>query len=96
MSDRKHLTSGEVEKLLVATKGTRNETRDRCLLLLMFRHRLRVSEACGLRLSQVNTDSRVLHVARLKHGLSITHPLRGDELRAMKMWLVVCAKMERV
>jgi hypothetical protein len=29
MPDRKHLTAGEVEKLLAATKGTRNEDRDR-------------------------------------------------------------------
>ena len=94
MSDRKHLTPGEVDKLLNATKGHRNETRDRCLLLLMFRHGLRVSEACGLRLSQVNTDSRVLHVARLKHGLSTTHPLRGDELRAIKAWLAERARMQ--
>jgi type 1 fimbriae regulatory protein FimB len=48
--DRKHLTSREVEKLIAATKGSRNETRDRCLLLLMFRHGLRVSEALGLNL----------------------------------------------
>src|SRR5712692_7086244 len=93
-SDRKHLTAGEVEKLLTATKGTRNEARNRCLLLLMFRHGLRVSEACGLRLSQVNTESRVLHVARLKAGLSTTHPLRGDELKAIKAWLAIRAKME--
>jgi type 1 fimbriae regulatory protein FimB len=94
LSDRKHLTAGEVEKLLAATKGTRNESRDRCLLLLMFRHGLRVSEACGLMLSQVDTESRVLHVARLKQGLSTTHPLRGDELRAIKAWLVERAKMQ--
>jgi type 1 fimbriae regulatory protein FimB len=94
MSDRKHLVSAEVEKLLAATKGTRHETRDRCLVLLMFRHGLRVSEACGLRLSQVDTDSRVLHVMRLKEGLSTTHPLRGDELRAIKAWLAARAKMQ--
>jgi len=94
LDDRKHLTAREVEKLLDATKGTRNETRDRCLLLLMFRHGLRVSEACGLRLAQVNTESRVLHVARLKAGLSTTHPLRGDELRAIKAWLATRAKMK--
>jgi type 1 fimbriae regulatory protein FimB len=87
MSDRKHLVSAEVEKLIAATKGTRHETRDRCLLLLMFRHGLRVSEACGLRLSQVDIDSRVLHVTRLKDGLSTTHPLRGDEIRAINAWL---------
>ena len=94
MSDRNHLVSAEVEKLLAATKGTRNEARDRCLLLLMFRHGLRVSEACGLVLSQVDTESRVLHVARLKKGLSTTHPLRADELRAIKAWLADRAKMK--
>ena len=94
MSDRKHLVSAEVEKLLAATKGRRNEARDRCLLLLMFRHGLRVSEACGLVLAQVDTESRLLHVKRLKDGLSTTHPLRGDELRAIKIWLADRAKMK--
>src|SRR6267143_2822037 len=94
MSDRKHLVSAEVEKLLEAAKGTRNAARDRCLLLLMFRHGLRVSEACGLQLSQVDIESRVLHVARLKQGLSTTHPLRGDELRAIEAWLAERARMK--
>jgi integrase len=40
-SGRKHLTRLEVEKLIDAAKGGRNGTRDRCLLLLMFRHGLR-------------------------------------------------------
>jgi type 1 fimbriae regulatory protein FimB len=83
--DRKHLTSREVEKLIEAAKGSRNEARDRCLLLLMFRHGLRVSEACRMKLSQVDTERRVLHVARLKAGLSTTQSLRGDELRAISV-----------
>jgi type 1 fimbriae regulatory protein FimB len=94
MRDRKHLTAGEVEKLIAAVKGSRHAARDRCLLLLMFRHGLRVSEACGLRLSQVDVESRVLHVARLKQGLSTTHPLRADEIRAIKAWLAERAKMQ--
>lgn len=94
MTDRKHLTEREVDRLIDATKGSRNEARDRCLLLLMFRHGLRVSEACGLRLSQVDTESRVLHVARLKKGLSTTHPLRSREMHAIKAWLTVRAKMK--
>ena len=94
MSERKHLTRLEVEKLLDATKGTRYEARDRCLLLLMFRHGLRVSEACGLVLSQVDIESRVLHVERLKDGLSTTQPLRADEIKSIKAWLVVRAKMK--
>jgi type 1 fimbriae regulatory protein FimB len=94
MSDRKHLVSAEVEKLMEAAKSSRNPARDRCLLLLMFRHGLRVSEACGLRVSQVDIESRVLHVTRLKDGLSTTHSLRGDEIRVIKTWLVARAKMQ--
>lgn len=93
MKERKHLTSREVEKLIAATKGARNEARDRCLLLLMFRHGLRVSEACGLVLSQVDVESRVLHVARLKQGLDTTQPLRTDEVRAIKTWLSARVRM---
>ena len=53
-SHRKHLTAREVERLIEATKGSRNEVRDRCLLLLMFRHGLRVSEVCAIKLDQVD------------------------------------------
>jgi type 1 fimbriae regulatory protein FimB len=86
-NDRKHLTSREVDQLIGAARGGCNEARDRCLLLLMFRHGLRVSEACGLNLDQIDSDNRVLHVRRLKRGLSTTHPLRADELRAIAAWL---------
>lgn len=94
MKARKHLTSAEVNKLIATTKGSRNEARDRCLVLLMFRHGLRVSEACGLTLSQVDLDGRVLHVQRLKKGLSTTHPLRPDEIKTIKAWLKERAKVE--
>jgi type 1 fimbriae regulatory protein FimB len=93
-SDRQHLTGFEIDRLLAAIKGDRNEARDRCLLLLMFRHGLRVSEACRLKLDQVDSDSRVLHVTRLKRGLSTTQPLRGDELRAIGAWLKQRARMK--
>ena len=94
LNERKHLTSLEVERLLAATKGARHEARDRCLLLLMFRHGLRVSEACGLGMTQVDTENHVLHVSRLKKGLSTTHPLRADEIRAIRLWLTARAKMK--
>jgi site-specific recombinase XerD len=45
-------STGGVQALIGATKGSRNESRDRCLLVLMFRQGLRVSEACGLKLDQ--------------------------------------------
>ena len=93
VSERKHLTSREVERLIESTKGRRNEVRD---LLLMFRHGLRVSEACGIKLDQVDIESRVLHVARLKGGLSTTQPLRSDELRAISAWLKERARMKPI
>ena len=54
MNDRKHLSGREFERLLEAIKGSRNEIRASYLVLLMFRHGLRVSEACGLVLEQVD------------------------------------------
>ena len=91
---RSHLTGLEVGKLIAATRGSRNEARDRCLLLLMFRHGLRVSEACRLKLEQVNTQSRQLHIVRLKHGLPTSQPLRGDELKVIRAWLKQRARMK--
>ncbi|MBV8362794.1 MAG: tyrosine-type recombinase/integrase [Deltaproteobacteria bacterium] len=91
---RDYLTGLEVGKLIAATKGTRNEARDRCLLFLMFRHGLRVSEACRLKLDQVDTKGKVLHITRLKREFSTTHPLRGDELKAIGAWLKQRARMQ--
>ena len=39
-------------------------------------------------------ESRVLHDDRLKGGLSTTHPLRGDEIRTIKAWLVERTRMK--
>lgn len=94
MDDRKHITSREIERLIAATKGARHEARDRCLLLLMFRHGLRVSEALSLNLSQIDLEGRTLHVSRLKSGLSTNHPLRADECRAIRAWLTEREKMK--
>jgi type 1 fimbriae regulatory protein FimB len=91
--EQRHLTGREMEKLLAVVKGARHEVRDRCLLLLMFRHGLRVSEALGLTLGQVDIEGRVLHVARLKGGLSTTHPLRVEEVRTIKAWLAERRKL---
>jgi type 1 fimbriae regulatory protein FimE len=81
---REYLTPDEVEKLLVAAAGGRHGARDRTLLLLIFRHGLRVSEAVSLRWDQVDLKAGLLHVQRLKNGVPSTHPLRGPELRALR------------
>jgi type 1 fimbriae regulatory protein FimB len=45
MDHRKCLISREIEKLIATTNVAQHEARDRYLLMLMFRHGLRVSEA---------------------------------------------------
>ena len=47
-----------------------------------------------MQLEQVDIESHVVHVARLKKGLTTTHPLRGDELRVIKAWLADRATMK--
>ena len=86
--ERKHLTTLEVDRLLAATKeNLRTGLRDRCLILLMFRHGLRVTEACAMRMDQVDLESKILQVQRLKGGLSTTQPLRTEEIRLLKGWM---------
>ncbi len=84
---RKHLTELEVDKLIKAAKTTRMGTRNVCLIMLMFRHGLRVSEATNMELSQVDVASHVLHVQRLKNGFSTVHPLRPDEIKVINAWM---------
>lgn len=82
-----YLSPGEVAKLLHAAKAGRHGVRDHLLLLMMFRHGLRVSETVGLRRDELDLDRARLWVRRLKGGLSVEQPIAGDELRAVKRHL---------
>jgi type 1 fimbriae regulatory protein FimB len=55
-------------------------------MLMMYRHGLRVSEALRLRRDDVNLDQAWLWVERAKNGLSVEHPIPGDELRAIERY----------
>jgi type 1 fimbriae regulatory protein FimB/type 1 fimbriae regulatory protein FimE len=46
---REHLTPGEVETLIEASKANRRGHRDATMILIAFRHGLRASELCDLR-----------------------------------------------
>ena len=49
-----------------------------------YRHGLRASELTDLRWDQVEFTSATLHVRRVKQGTPSTHPILGDELRALR------------
>ena len=81
---REHLTAAEVGALVAAAKANRHGHRDATMILVAFRHGLRAAELCDLRWDQVEFGAAVLHVRRVKSGTASTHPLRGDELRALR------------
>lgn len=82
---REHLTAHEVERLMAAAKALgRHGHRDSALILLAYRHGLRVSELAALRWDAIDLKQGLLQVTRLKRGVNSTHPLRGPELRALR------------
>jgi integrase len=81
---REYLTPAEVERLIKAAKANRYGQRDAAMILLAYRHGLRVSELCDLEWSQVDFAGSALHVRRVKQGTPSVHPLRGDEMRALR------------
>jgi site-specific recombinase XerD len=84
---REHLTPAEVERLIAAAKGTREGHRDATMILLTFRHGLRASEVIDLQWDQISFEQATLHVRRVKNGTPATHPITGDELRALRRLL---------
>lgn len=84
---REYLTPDEVERLMNAARRTgRHGHRDATLILILiaYRHGLRVSELVALRWDQLDVKAGTLHVARLKNGRPSVHPIRGPELRALR------------
>lgn len=82
---REHLLPDEVEKLIKVARNNRWGHRDATMILMAFRHGLRSSELVNLRWDQVEWGRQAnLHVRRVKKGTPSTHPIQGDEMRALK------------
>jgi type 1 fimbriae regulatory protein FimE len=82
---REYLTEDEVQRLMEAARRTgRHGHRDATLILLSYRHALRVSEVISLQWHVIDLNRGRLHVHRRKAGVASVHPLRGPEIRALR------------
>jgi len=81
---REHLTEAEMAKLLDALKSNRHGHRDWLIGLLIYRHGLRVSEACDLRWDDLDLPKRTIAIRRLKGSVDSSHYLERDELAGLK------------
>ena len=81
---REYLTAAEVESLMEATKANRRGHRDATMILVAYRHGLRAAEVVDMRWEQVDFFAATLAVRRVKKGTPATHPIRGDEIRALR------------
>jgi integrase len=82
---RRYLTEREVHRLMdCARKYGRYGHRDATMILVAYRHGLRASEVCDLQWQQIELSEGRLHVHRVKNGIPSVHPIRGDEMRALR------------
>jgi type 1 fimbriae regulatory protein FimB len=84
---RDYLSESEIASLFAAARKGRHGVRDLALVMLLFHHGLRVTEATRLTLSDVIMGDATLNVRRLKGGLSTTQPLAAPVFRALKAYL---------
>lgn len=82
---REYLTSDEVDRLIAASRKIgRHRHRDASMILIAFRHALRVCELTHLRWDQIDLKEGWIHVRRAKNGTASVHPLRGPEIRDLR------------
>ena len=80
-----HLLPREVERLLkAARKSGRHAHRNYTLILLCYRHGLRVNELTELRWRAVDLKGRMLKVNRVNGGIDSRHPLSAAEIAALR------------
>jgi integrase len=83
---REHLLPEEVELMRSAIKKSkgRHAHRDSTLILLCYRHGLRVAEVASLRWEQIDWNGGTIYVRLVKKGTPSTHPLYSEEIRSLR------------
>lgn len=82
---RDYLTEEEIRTLIeIAKNDGRHGKRNALLLLVMYRHGLRVSEAIDLTWDQIDFTRGSILIHRKKNGLASNQPLSGKELRELR------------
>lgn len=86
------LTPKEILDLLKVAR--KRSTRDWAMILLAYRHGMRASEVCGLKLADMDLKAGSISIRRLKgslHTIQPVHQHRGqpllDETAALRAWL---------
>ncbi len=81
---REYLLESEITRLIAAAKVEKDiflATRNHLIILLSYRHGLRISELVALKWSQVELEEGRIHISRLKGSNSGVHPMAADECR---------------
>ncbi len=82
---REYLTADEIERLITSAKSLgRYGTRDSALIVLAYRHGLRVGELVDLKWDQFDFKRGESHINRMKNGTPAMHPIEGDEIRLLR------------
>src|SRR5215831_10311423 len=76
----KFLTEAQVEALAKAAANHR----DRTMIMVAYRHGLRVTELVSLQWHQIDLNAATMRIYRAKHGRDATHPIPGSELRELR------------
>jgi len=87
-----HLEPPEMLSVLKVAKA--KSARSWAMILLAYKHALRASEVCNLRLEDIDLKNGSITVERLKGSLRTTQAITGhrgepllDELRALREWM---------
>lgn len=86
MSKRRYLTGKEVQAMMQAVCYGATGARDYCLILLAYRHGMRISELLDLHYQDLDLNEGRINIRRLKNGFSTVHPLHFDEREAVERW----------